>query len=150
MNLEELINMLDDEILSGWSLPLTNGRCILDREKIKDIIQDIRLNLPSEIKQAKAIVADKNEILEHAEKEAADIIAKAQEKALQLASQEEVLKVANQKAAEATAAAQGRSREIKQNTVAYTENLLEQMEELLTKSLLEVKQTRQQIKNVSK
>ncbi len=68
MNIEELINALDEIILAGWSLPLTNGQCIVDREKVKDIIQDMRLNIPTEVMHAKAIVADKNEIIAKAKK----------------------------------------------------------------------------------
>jgi len=150
MNLEELINMLDDMILSGWSLPMTNGKCVVDREKFKDLIQDIRLNLPPEIRQAKAVVADRNNILEKARIEANDIIEKAKEKAERLSSNEEVLKIANAKANEVMANAMKRSKEIKQNTSSYTEGILENMEEMLTKTILEVKQTRQQIKNIVK
>lgn len=150
MNIEELINALDEMILNGWSLPLTNGQCIVNREKIKDIVQEMRLNLPGEIRQAKAIVADKNEILAKAKREAEDIVARARKEASRLASEEEVLKLANSKAAEAVEAAQTRSREIKNNTGAYSEKVLEQMEDLLANALIDVKQTRQQIKNITK
>jgi replicative DNA helicase len=67
-----------------------------------------------------------------------------------LASEEEVLKLANAKAAEAVSAAQAKSKEIKQSTSVYSENVLEKMEDVLTKTLLELKQTHQQIKNITK
>lgn len=150
MNLEELINLLDEEILDGWSLPISNGKCVVDREKIKDLIQEIRLNLPAEIRQAKAVVADRNEILRRAQDEADDIVQKAQEKAQKLCGEQEVVKLANAKASEIVAAAQNRSKEIRLSTANYSETVLEAMEEMLTKSILEVKQTRQQVKNAIK
>lgn len=146
MNIEGLVDILDDLILGAVSLPLTNGKCIIDKEKAKDLVQDIRLNMPNEIRQAKMVVADRNEILQKAQKEAAEIIRHAEEKAKKLASQEEIVKLANQKANEVVGAAQARTNEIKQATLEYTSNMLENMEEMLAKMLLEVKQNRQQIK----
>ena len=146
MNLEGLIDILDDLILSGVSLPLTNGKCIVDREKVKDVIQDIRLNMPNEIRQAKMVVADRNEILLKAQKESNEIIRHAEEKAKKIVSQEEIVRLANQRATEIVNAAQIRTTEIRQATLEYTANMLESMEEMLAKTLLEVKQNRQQIK----
>ena len=146
MNLEGLIDVLDDLILDGMSLPLTNGKCVVDREKAKDIIQDIRLNMPNEIRQAKMVVADRNEILAKAQKEANDIIQQAQKRAEKMSSHEEVVKMANQKASEIIAATQTRANEIKRSTMDYTTSILEGMEEMLAKTLLEVKQNRQQMK----
>jgi len=150
MNLEELINLLDDMVLNGWSLPMSGGKCIVDREKIKDIIQDMRLNMPNEIRQAKSIVADRNEILANARMESQAITEKAQERAARMVDQEEIIKLANQKANTIVQSANDQAKEIRQTTREYSEKMLESMEEMLTKSLLEVKQTRQQIKNALK
>ena len=150
MQMEELISELDELVLEGWSLPLTNGQCIVDREKIKQIVQEMRLNVPDEVRQAKAIVSDKNEIIAKAKKEAEDIIAKAKKEAQKLVAEEEILKIANKKSAEVIGAAQAKSKEIKQSTSAYTESVMERMEDMLAKSLIEVKQTRQQIRSLVK
>ena len=72
--LEDLEDVLDD----ATSIPLSK-KCAVDVDKIKTIIEDIRLNTPQETKQAKAIVDSRNTILEEAKKEAAEIIKKAQE-----------------------------------------------------------------------
>ena len=72
--LEDLEDVLDD----ATSIPLSKKYAV-DVDKIKTIIEDIRLNTPQETKQAKAIVDSRNNILEEAKKEAADIIAKAKE-----------------------------------------------------------------------
>lgn len=61
MNIDEILNMIDDMLEEAWSLPFSGGRCVVDAQKVKECVEDIRLNLPGEIKQAKMIVADRNE-----------------------------------------------------------------------------------------
>ena len=69
-NIDVLLNNLDEVLENSMNLPLSGGRCIVDADKVRDIIDEIRLNMPTEIKQAKAVVADRNEILSMARKEA--------------------------------------------------------------------------------
>ena len=70
MNIDEILNMIDDMLEEAWSLPFSGGRCVVDAQKVKECIEDIRLNLPGEIKQAKMIVADRNDIIKSAERQA--------------------------------------------------------------------------------
>ena len=63
MNIDEILNMIDDMLEEAWSLPFSGGRCVVDAQKVKECVEDIRLNLPGEIKQAKMIVADRNDII---------------------------------------------------------------------------------------
>ena len=67
MNIDEILNMIDDMLEEAWSLPFSGGRCVVDAQKVKECVEDIRLNLPGEIKQAKMIVADRNDIIKGAE-----------------------------------------------------------------------------------
>ena len=62
MNIEEILDVLDELLDKAWSLPLTGGRCVVDAERVRELIDDIRLNMPTEIKQAKAIVADRRDV----------------------------------------------------------------------------------------
>ena len=74
--LEDLEDVLDD----ATSVPMTK-KSLVDVEKIKTIIEDIRLNTPQETKQAKAIVDSRNSIIDEANKEKEEIIAQAQAQA---------------------------------------------------------------------
>ena len=56
MNIEEILDVLDEVLDRAWNLPLTGGRCVVDADKVRDMIDEVRLNLAGEIKQAKAIV----------------------------------------------------------------------------------------------
>lgn len=150
MNIEEILDMLDELIDKAWGLPLTGGRCVVDAEKVRDLIDDIRLNLPAEIKQAKSIVADRGEIISVARREAASIVQKAEDRAKSLVAQEEIVKQAQQKAAEILSYAQSKSKEMRQAAQEYSENMLRETEEMLVRSASDVKATRQKLRGAAR
>lgn len=113
MNIEEILDMLDELLDRAWNLPLSGGRCVIDAEKVREMVDDIRLNLPDEIKQAKAIVKDRTEILSSAKSEAEAIVRKAEERARVMIAQDEVMKQAQAKATEIVTQAQTKSKEIR-------------------------------------
>ncbi len=100
MMTEEYIEQLQTIIEKAWSLPLSGGKCVVDGETVLDLMDKIKESLPSELGQAKAIVADRGEIIATAKREA-DIIAKnAEEKARILVSKDEIVRGAEAKSAE--------------------------------------------------
>ena len=109
MNVEELLDQLDEVIDKG--LGLGSRRCIVDAEKIRILIDDIRLNMPQEIKQARSIVSDRADIITTAKREAEGIIHQAEEKAKTLVAQEEITRQAQARAADIIAQSQQKSRE---------------------------------------
>ena len=150
MAIDEILDMMDDMLDRAWNLPLTGGRSVLDAEKLREMIDDIRLNLPGEIKQAKIIVADRAEIMSTAKKDAENIVRKAEERARALVAQEEVVKEAQAKATELVSSAQTKAREIRQAAQEFSDNVLRETEEALVKSLSEVKSTRQAVRAAGK
>ena len=150
MTIDEILDMMDDMLDRAWNLPLTGGRSVLDAEKLREMIDDIRLNLPGEIKQAKIIVADRAEIMSTAKKDAENIVRKAEERAHALVAQEEVVKEAQAKATELVSSAQTKAREIRQAAQEFSDNVLRETEEALVKSLSEVKSTRQAVRAAGK
>lgn len=147
MNIEEILDVLDEMLDKAWSLPLTGGRCVVDAERVRELIDDIRLNMPTEIKQAKAIVSDRSDIISSAKKEADALIKKAEDRARALIAQEEVVKQSQAKAAELVSQAQYKAREIRQAANQFADNVLKESEEVLSASLSQVKSTRYALKN---
>lgn len=147
MNIEEILDVMDEILDRSWSLPLSGGRCVVDADKIRDLVDEIRLNLPAEVKQAKGIVADRSDILSDAKKEAEQTIRKAEERARSLIAQEEITKAAQAKASEMISRAQMKSREIRQAAQEFSDSCLQRTEEVMMKSLTEVKATRQAFRN---
>lgn len=117
--LEDLEDVLDD----ATSMPMTK-KSLVDVDKIKTIIEDIRLNTPQETKQAKAIVDSRNNILDEAKKEAAEIIAEAQAQARELVARDQITQTAQAEAAEIMARA-------KEEGDAYVRDAQNQASEIL-------------------
>ena len=117
----------------------------MEADRLRDIVDDVRANLPSELRQAKAIVSDRAEIISNAKREAEDIIRKAEERARSLVSHEEVVKQAQIKANEILSQSQQRSREMRKGANDFAEDVLKRTEENLAQHLTEVRQVRQSL-----
>ena len=150
MNIEEILDMLDELLDKSLTLPLSGGKSVVDDEKMRELLDDVRLNLPSEIKQAKAIVADRSEIISTAKREADAVVRRAEDRARALIAQEDVVRQAQQKAAEIIAQAQSKSRELRSATQEFSDDLLKQTEESMGKMLSEVRATRQAMRQMGK
>ncbi len=146
MTIENLLDQIDEMIDKAWGLPLSGGKCLVEADKLRDIIDDIRGNMPSEIRQAKSIVADRTDIIETAKKEAEDIVRAAEERARAMVMQEEVVKLAAQKANEIATQTQQKCREMRKGAQDFVDDLLKRTEEDLAKHASEVHQTRQMLR----
>lgn len=142
MAIDEILDQLDELIDRAWSLPLTGGRCVVDADKVRELLDDIRLNMPTEIRQAQSIVADRTQIVSEAKKEAESIIARAEKRAASLVEEEEIVKQSKNRATEIAQQSQIQSYEMKQSAKEFVDNILKASEESLLASLAEVKKTR--------
>ncbi len=150
MNVNELLDTIEDALEEGTSIPLSGGKRVVDVDKIRDYLDDIRLNLPGEIRQAKNIVNDRGQILEDAKKEADIIVKKAEERAAVLVSDQEVLKRAEQRAAEVMTNAQSEARNMRQTVTDYCENMLKTTEETMLANATQVKTVRTNLRQNAK
>jgi len=150
MNIEEILDMMDDTLDKAWSLPMTGGRCVVDVEQMREMMDEIRINLPGEIKQAKNIVADRNEILRAAKAEAEQLVRRAEDRARVLVSQEAVLKEAQAKANELLSQTQSRTKEMKAAAQEFSDSRLRETEESLTRALADLRETRQKLKTTGR
>ena len=150
MNIEEILDMMDETLDKAWSLPMTGGRCVVDVEQMREMMDEIRINLPGEIKQAKNIVADRNEILRAAKAEAEQLVRRAEDRARVLVSQEAILKEAQAKANELLSQTQSRTKEMKAAAQEFSDSRLRETEESLTRALADLRETRQKLKNTGR
>lgn len=150
MNVNELLDTIEDALEEGASIPLSGGKRVVDVDKIRDYLDDIRLNLPGEIRQAKNIVNDRGQILDDAKKEADIIVKKAEERAAVLVSDREVLKRAEQRAAEVMANAQSEARNMRQTVTDYCENMLKTTEETMLANAGQIKTVRTNLRQNAK
>lgn len=150
MNVNELLDTIEDSLEEGASIPLSGGKRVVDVDKIRDYLDEIRLNLPGEIRQAKNIVNDRAQILEDAKKEADIIVKKAEERAAVLVSDQEVLKLAEQRAAEVITNAQSEARNMRQTVTDYCENMLKNTEETMLANASQIKTVRSNLRQNAK
>ena len=150
MRVEEVLDMLDELLDQSWALPLSAGRCVVDAEKVRDLIDDIRINMPSEISQARAIVNDREEIIATAKREAQGIVRKAEERAKALIANEEITRQAQSRAHEVLTQTQMQVREIRAAAQSFSDNALREAEEALQRSLVSIKTTRHDLRNKQK
>lgn len=142
MSIEEILDQLDELIDRAWSLPLTGGRCVVDADKVRELLDDVRLNLPTEIRQAQSIVADRTTIVEEAKKEGEAIIARAEKRAAALVDEEEIVRQSKNRANDILQQAQQQSYEMRQSAKDFVDGILKNTEEALSSSMNEVKNTR--------
>ena len=141
-HIEEIINALYDLVQDARALPLGADKCILERDKVLDMLDEIIAALPAELKQSRTIVESRNELIGQARRESEDIIRAAQEKAAQLVAQEAIYQEAKRQCQLMYQQTQERIAELKKVSNAYMDDALRRTEEAIALSLSQVQDTR--------
>jgi F0F1-type ATP synthase membrane subunit b/b' len=141
MDVLVLIDKLDQLVHEAKAVPLTD-QVRIDREEIWEILDQMRATIPEEIKQARWIVKERQEMLGEAKREAERLINEAREQAAQLASQQEIVRLAERQAAELMADARRREREVRLGAEDYADEILSTLETNLGRFLSAVQRGR--------
>ena len=144
MDIMALVDKLEDLVAEGKKVPLTSS-VMVNEQKIYDIIDEIRASFPDEIKQARWIVKERQEMLEEAEKEANKIVEEARAKADSIAHETEIVKLAENKAGELVEDARNKEREIRLGAEDYADEMLANLEVNLGKLLTAVQRGRDRL-----
>lgn len=146
MDVLVLIDKLDDLIHNAKRTMLPGSDQVrLDREEVYDILDQMRATIPEEIKQARWIVKERQEMLAEAKREAERIVKEARDKQDQLVSQEEVVKQAERSADDIIEDARGREREIRLGAEDYADEILNTLEVNLSKFIAAVQRGRERL-----
>ena len=146
VSIEAMLEALEELLEEGMSVPLSGGRRVVDIDQARDIIDDIRINMPQEILQAKAIVQDRAQILANAKKEAEDMVKTAEERARVLLDREEIVRQAEAKAKTITSEANQQAAQLRATVTKYCDNMLANTQERMQKSFNELKTVRDTLK----
>lgn len=141
-HMEELITSLYDMIQDARAMPLSADKCVIEREKALDILDELTAQMPGELKQSRTIVESRNELISQARREAETIIRQAQEQAQQLVTREAVYQEAKRQGEDMIRQAQARIRELRKASNDYMDDTLRRTEEAIAQSLGEVRDTR--------
>ena len=145
-NIEQIISALYDMVQDARGLPLGADKCIVERDKVLDMLDEIIAQLPVELKQARTIVDSRNELIGQARREAESMIRQAQEKAAELVAEENIYKEAKRQCQELVLQTQSRMADLRKASNDYMDDALRRTEESIALSLEDVRNTREKFK----
>jgi hypothetical protein len=148
-NTEDIIGALYDMVQDARSMPLAADKCILERDKVLDMLDEIIAQLPGELKQSRTIVESRNELITQARREAEGIIRQAQEQAKQMVTKEAVYIEAKKRSEELVQQTQNRIEALKKASNEYMDDALARTEEVIADALKNVRDTRVKFRAVT-
>ncbi len=138
---ESLINIVDfleETIDDAKAIPFVH-KAIYDKSELLEIVEQIRLRYPEELKQAQYVIENRQKILDEAQHEADEIIRKTADKVNLMLNEHEITRKANEKAAEIMENAQNESRNMRLATKEYVAKTLNDLENTISTALQKVR-----------
>jgi cell division septum initiation protein DivIVA len=130
MEIFTLLETIEDLLDNSRQLPFSN-KSIVDKDEISDIIREIRLKLPDELKQAKWVKEERTRIIQEAEKEADDIVKEAENRIIAMIDEHEITKKAYDEKQRIIESANEIARQMSEGTKEYADNILGEVEETI-------------------
>lgn len=149
MNVMKLLEFLYEELSNSSSVPLT-GKRLVDVEKCLDIVSELRVTLPDDVKDAEMIVRDRDRILKEAELQAKDIQRDAEAQFERMVSENNIVTEAQRRAQDIVNSARRQANEAKLAADDYADDLLAGLEKYLKSVLDDVRDNRDELNGVKK
>jgi vacuolar-type H+-ATPase subunit H len=125
-------------VTTGKKVPLTNN-VVIDQGAVLELVDQIRVAMPEEVRQAQRITGEAGRIVEHARDEGDAIIARAQEQAAQMLEERELVRLAQQRAGEILEQATREAGDVRGGADEYATGVLIRLEGEVTKALTSIK-----------
>ena len=145
-----MLNMLHEMITEAWGVPLGAEKCVIDRDKALDILDEIRGQFPTEIAEAKRLLDARADFINNAKREAETIKRTAEEQARQLVDEQEIIKISRVKSNEMLSYAETSTNELRRVANEYVDDAMHRTEEALSTALDEIKRSRQRFRQVAR
>lgn len=145
MEIFAMLENLEELLESGAKVPFSN-KVMVDIDELRDVLEDIRLKLPDELKQAKWVKEERQRIMEDAKKEAEAILKEAEGKILAMVDEHTITKQALAQKEEIIESANKVSKEISIGTRDYADSILEKVEDILKETIMVVQNNRRELK----
>ena len=141
-NMENIISALYDMVQDARAVPLAADKCIVERDKVLDMLDEIIAQLPVELKQARTIVESRNELIGQARREAELLVRQATEKAEKMITEEAIYQETKRTCQEMVEQTQSRMAQLRKVSNDYMDDALRRTEEAIALSLEDVRDTR--------
>jgi cell division septum initiation protein DivIVA len=135
-----------DEIIStietARSMPMSRSNCVVDRGEMIGVLQQLRSELPTELRRAGALLEERDKIMDAGRREAERIIADGEAEHARLVSINEVVVSAEHEAARIIGDARSEAERLREEVDDYVDTALANFEQLLTRSLASIERGR--------
>lgn len=145
-NIEDIISALYDMIQDARSVPLAADKCIVERDKVLDMLDEIIAQMPVELKQARTIVESRNELVSQARREAETLVRQAQEQSQKMITEDAIYQETKRQCQEMIDKTQIRMADLRKVSNDYMDDALRRTEEAIALSLEDVRDTRSKFK----
>ena len=146
----ELLEMLHNMISEAWGLPLGAEKCVIERDKALDLLDEIKASFPTEIAEAKRLLDARADFINNAKREAEAIRRTAEERARQLIDEQEIIRISRAKSNEMLTYAETSTTELRRVANEYVDDAMKRTEEALTLALEEIKQSRTKFRQAAR
>ena len=140
--MEDMISALYDMVQDARAVPLAADKCIVERDKVLDMLDEIIAQLPVELKQARTIVESRNELIGQARREAELLVRQATEKAEKMITEDAIYQETKRTCQEMVEQTQSRMAQLRKVSNDYMDDALRRTEEAIALSLEDVRDTR--------
>lgn len=144
---DDYLDAMDDILDKAQSFPLSSKKSLVDVDQLRECIDHIRMNLPNEMKQSKKIVSERKSIIDEANRQAEDIINRAESRKNTLIAEHEITRAAQAKATEIEKQALIKAKAVKNAADEYIVDTLSKAEETLAASITAIKRTKGTIRS---
>jgi len=133
-SLLDYLDQIEDILDASKSVPFSN-KISVEKSRIYDVMNEIRLNLPTEIRHAQRIIEDHDKIIADARSKSANILKEAEDEAKLLTNEHEVFRRANEQATDAIEEAKKSARDLRLNAMDYADEILEKTEVMIKETM---------------
>ena len=145
----ELVETMYQIITEAYGVPLGKDRCVIERDRFLDILDELKAQLPAEIEESRKLIAARQEYIAGAKREAESIRRVAEEHARQKVDDQEVVREARTRANELVSKAEEKAAELKRMANVYADDTLKRTEEAIGAALGEVRDSRARFRSVA-
>ena len=146
----ELLEMLHTMITEAWGLPMGAEKCIIERSKALDLLDEIRAQFPTELAEARNLIAGRAEFINNAKREAENIRRSAEERARKMIDEQEITKTAKNRANAMLSSAEANTTELRRVANEYVDVTMKRTEDALTLALNEIKESRERFRQAAR
>ncbi|MCL2151392.1 MAG: hypothetical protein FWH57_00275 [Oscillospiraceae bacterium] len=146
----ELLEMLHSMISEAWGLPLGAEKCVIERDKALDLLDEIRAAFPTEIAEAKRLLDARADFINNAKREAEAIRRTAEERARQLIDEQEITRISKAKSHEMLSHAESSTTELRRVANEYIDEAMQRTEETLASALTEIRESRSKFRQAAR